>query len=95
MERIVVTDQAAGTAGMKLVERREPLAATTADEHRQRLGPRRCRRHLQLDRATRGEDGHPHCLSAPTASLRTDLNGDTGAAQPAVAVRVLSEQFWW
>jgi hypothetical protein len=32
---------------------------TTADEHRQRLDPRRCRRRLKPDRATQGEDNHP------------------------------------
>ena len=30
-----------------------------ADEHRQRLDPRQSGRRLQLDRAARGEDGHP------------------------------------
>jgi hypothetical protein len=30
-----------------------------ADEHRRRLDPRRCRRRLQPDRATQGEDDHP------------------------------------
>src|SRR4029434_3785277 len=39
---------------------------TTADEHRQRLGPRRCRRHLQRDRAPRGEDGHPRSSVSDT-----------------------------
>ena len=32
---------------------------TTADEHRQRLDPRRSRCRLQPDRATQGEDDHP------------------------------------
>ena len=32
---------------------------TTADEHRQRLDPRRRRRRLQPDRADQGEDDHP------------------------------------
>ena len=41
-------------------ERDRPAGAgrTTADEHRHRLDPRRCRRRLQLDRATPGEDDH-------------------------------------
>jgi hypothetical protein len=46
MKAIVATDQAAGTAGMKLVERLEPQAANTGDPwarvrrscHRPRLG---------------------------------------------------------
>ena len=41
-------------------ERDRPTGAgrTTADEHRHRLDPRRCRRRLQPDRATPGEDDH-------------------------------------
>ena len=41
-------------------ERDRPAGAgrTTADEHRHRLDPRRCRRRLQPDRATPGEDDH-------------------------------------
>ena len=39
---------------------------TTADEHRQRLGPRRCRRHLQRHRAPRGEDGYPRSSVSDT-----------------------------
>ena len=42
-------------------ERDRPAGAgrTTADEHRHRLDPRRCRRRLQPDRAAQGEDNHP------------------------------------
>ena len=32
---------------------------TTADEHRPRLDPRRCRRRLKPDRGAQGEDDHP------------------------------------
>jgi hypothetical protein len=38
----------------------------TADEHRYRLDPRRCRRRLQPDRATQGEDGHPRSSVSDT-----------------------------
>ena len=34
------------------------VGRTTADEHRQRLDPRRCRRRLKSDGATQGEDDH-------------------------------------
>src|SRR4030095_15061004 len=42
---------------------------TTADEHRQRLDPRRCRRRLQPDRATQGKDDHPRSCVRTVAAL--------------------------
>jgi hypothetical protein len=59
MKAIVVTDQAAGTAGVKLVE----------DKHRQSDYPRRCRRRLQPDRATQGQDDHPRSSLSDTRHL--------------------------
>ena len=42
---------------------------TTADEHRQRLDPRRCRRRLQPDPATQGEDNHSRSSVSDTCLL--------------------------
>jgi hypothetical protein len=56
-------------------ERDRPAGAgrTTADEHRYRLDPRRCRRRLKPDRATQGEDNHPRS-SARTQGGRAVLS---------------------
>jgi hypothetical protein len=62
MKEVVVTDPAAGKAGMTLVERLEPHAAIngTSDEHRERRNPRRRRPRLEPDRAYQREDDHSH-----------------------------------
>src|SRR5205085_1173322 len=58
-------------------ERDRPAGAgrTTADEHRQRLDPRRCCRRLQPDRATQGEDNHPRSSVSRTCSITRGVRG--------------------
>ena len=66
MKAIVVTDQAAGTAGMTLVERPEPQAAindVVVQVHAS--GYRR----LQSDQADQREDDHPRSSVSDTRSL--------------------------
>jgi NADPH:quinone reductase-like Zn-dependent oxidoreductase len=60
---------------------------TTADNHRQRLDPRRRRRRLQLDRAIQGEDDHPHSsvrTRGRDRTYRANPGRGRGAARPVV-----------
>ena len=69
---------------------------TTADEHRQRLDPRRCRRRLQPDRATQGEDDHPRSSVSDTRPSMHARLLRLGTAPPPLssALAKLVERTW-
>ena len=77
-------------------ERDRPAGAgrTTADEHRHRLDPRRCRRRLQPDRATPREDDHSRSRvrtrrasgCTPSASFTTAAHRDSVIGEELASV---------